>query len=415
MLVKLDQNTAQALQNRDSLLRGTNILDTIAPRGGIGQDQQIRQQQEPQDEVSDQSPYEDKFDDNIETITVTSVNASDNNNYLEPLVTTTDSPSSIISYQSSSNLIPLASSNHNQLYESNAQVSGDIRQEAATTSFDRNSRNSLERAPSATEAARQARKFKLHTSRLKHPAVDRASHRSATSDSKNFRLDKTSENRHRSIESPLKSPEADDIRASINRSLQEYSQLSHNKSTALDYRSDNDDSHHYRRHHRTIYTSHFDDEPNLIHHSPLLDNNYNNDVANGRLHSSPSFSIDVPESNLRGHDDNDSSSNFAHQLLKQSALRKKSTLHLVINRLANQGGQPYAIIGERTKLRLRRAQMRAASYVRRMNYYFRAYPAMKYYALAYIVIMQILVVYVLFFYQSSGGSSAHLSFEKIND
>lgn len=183
---------------------------------------------------------------------------------------------------------------------------------------------------------------------------------------------------------------ADDIRASINRSLLEYaveSTSSHNNkrgssTAALD---------------QTTYTSHFDSQPNLVSRNSV-DDSY--DLTSSRLHSSPSFKIDVP-------DDFSTENGIASQFLRQSALKKKSTfyLHNVINRLSNTGGRTNTIFGDETRIKLRRAQLRASSYVRRLNYYFRTYPMMKYVMFIYLVLMQLLVVYVLFFYQSSSSSS----------
>lgn len=217
----------------------------------------------------------------------------------------------------------------------------------------------------------QSRKFRLQTSKLNPTFNNRESKASSLANAH-------SSSSKRNI--PVISLGADDIRASINKSLQEYSQLS-SHTRLIDDRPE-----------QTSYSSHFDDQPNLISHSPR------NEDQSGRLHSSPSFSIDVPD---------DQTTDITSQILKQSALYKKSSfnLHKVINRLASHRGHSHSLLGDKTKIRLRRAQMRAASYLRRMNYYFQAYPAMKYWMIGYLVILQILVVYVLFFYQSSGSSN----------
>lgn len=233
--------------------------------------------------------------------------------------------------------------------------------------------NAIKCITSTHDSSYQSRKFKLQTSKLK-PTLYNGEFRAATT-----LANGSSRSSKRNI--PVISLGADDIRASINRSVQEYSQ-----SSSYDRLLDDQPQ-------ETSYSSHFDDQPIIVSKSP--DNN--NDQF-GRLHASPSFSISVPD---------DQATDITSRILKQSALNKKSpfNLHKVINRLASHRGHSYSLLGDKTKIRLRRAQLRAASYLRRMNYYFQAYPTMKYWMIGYLVLLQILVVYVLFFYQSSGSAS----------
>lgn len=185
--------------------------------------------------------------------------------------------------------------------------------------------------------------------------------------------------------------DADNIRASINRTLQEYSEylpspLGQTNQTQSD--SNN---------------SFFDQQPNLVSKTTTsgsqLDGSDYNSVADFPNRSN-SFSIDVPDdrSSIRTSDA------ITVHLLRQGSLRKKSTqyIHKVINRLANQNSNSRdSIFNDYMKIKLRRVQLRAASYARRLNYYFRAYPQMKYVMVGYLIVMQLLAVYVLFFYQSS--------------
>lgn len=355
MLVKLDQDTAQALQNHPQILTRSTVFD--GNRNELNHSHQdVRDSQI----VNDLKPDEDRLLNNTE------------NDIQYDAVIKTECPKGGNGIADSEQ-----TSSEDHVHD---RINKDVRQSDALRSNtpERDVRNDRVTKPVsnvASDSPSQSRKFKLQTSKLR-PALHNDVAKAALNHTNGYRgpLER---------DGPLISLGADDIRASINRSLQEYSQ----SSSQVGWREEILEP--------TTYSSHFDNQPNLI-SSPTADDN---DSA-GRLHSSPSFSIDVP-------DDSDQSTNITSQILKQSALRKKSpfNLHKVINKLASQRGHSQSLLGDKTKIRLRRAQMRAASYLRRMNYYFQAYPTMKYWMIGYLVILQILVVYVLFFYQSSGSSS----------
>lgn len=188
---------------------------------------------------------------------------------------------------------------------------------------------------------------------------------------------------------------ADDIRANINRSL-------------LDYASQNNQSD------ITQTTSYYDDNPTIIRHTNQLDD-HNDEMINKRLTSSPSFSINLPD-NL-AHDQGFIASSspvddIASRLRKLTSAKRKSTyyLHNVMNRLASANGPAATIFANQLRLKCQRFQMFAVNHARQLNYHFKAYPRLKYAALASLALMHILIIYVLFFYQSS-GSTTRLSSE----
>jgi hypothetical protein len=345
MLVKLDQETAQALQNQQILSRSTK---SDVNRNDVGHQLEDTQSNSTnEDHVSEKDKLIARADAEVQDETISADGDFDNNNGIANSGLTPDNDQAP-SLDHSAETSDFASKQDT----SNGQIS--------------------EFMVAATHSPNTSRKFKLKTSKLRANIHNGGA--GVTSTLKN------NYSRQSKSDSPLVSLGADDIRASINKSLQEYSQS---------FSRDQEE--------QTTYSSHYDNQPNLISHSTADHNG-----QNGRLHPSPSFTINVPD------DYNDQSTNITSQILSQSALKKKSpfNLHRVINKLANQRGQPQlSLFGDKTKIRLRRAQMRAASYLRRMNYYFQAYPTMKYWMIGYLVVLQILVVYVLFFYQSSGSSS----------
>lgn len=193
--------------------------------------------------------------------------------------------------------------------------------------------------------------------------------------------------------------DASDIRASINQSLQEYAsqalQQVQGPTTSLA---------HDRDHVPDESISYYDDQPNLANQSHL----YSPDEtpnSSRNLSTSNSFNIDFPDDARYGSQS--ASEDASIKVLRHKDLRKKSTFHLhtVINRLANSDGTAGPILSDEMKIKLRRAQLRAASYARRLNYYFRTHPMMKYVIVACLILMQLLVVYVLFFYQSNSSMS----------
>lgn len=195
-------------------------------------------------------------------------------------------------------------------------------------------------------------------------------------------------------QTPVTKPAADDIRASIKRSLEEYNLLSQPSNN---------------NNHQTPYSSHFDSQPLLATTSSQsqADNNHYhpNDhyLKANSLTTSSSFSIDFPDDRLDGRSPA-SRNNMASRYFKQTALKRRSSFSLqsVISRLARQtGNSNLRMIGNQMRLGLARTQRTMGSYARQLNYYFRAYPRMKYVALVYMVLLQLLVVYVLLFYQSN--------------
>lgn len=190
------------------------------------------------------------------------------------------------------------------------------------------------------------------------------------------------------VQQPKEYFEADDIRASINRSLQEYVTQSEPTITIAHSNVDPEIS---------STSQHFDNHPLLVKHSSK---NPRGVSSSSPLKNSSSFSIQVPE-DVSTPDTID----VTTKLLKQHTVsRKKSPMyiHRVLNSLAGIDNNPESLISDQTRLKLRRVKLRAASYARRLNYYFRVYPKLKYVVLGYILLMQLLVVYVLFFYQSAG-------------
>lgn len=191
--------------------------------------------------------------------------------------------------------------------------------------------------------------------------------------------------------------DASDIRASINQSLREYADqaLQH---VTWDNTNDHQPS-----------TSHYDDQPIIVTNASSHSNRSSQDggyISNQTIHSASSFNIDFPDETT--HDVRSSnSSDIAVRLLKHGGFKRKSTfyLHKVINRLASPNSASESLMTDQMKIKLRRAKLRAASYARRLNYYFKTYPMMKYVMLAYLVFIQIIIVYVLFFYQSNSSSS----------
>lgn len=389
MLVRLDQDAAQALQDPDVISRGTKILDkainTIS--GANTTDEQSDQQPlvpeipETNDHVqSEVSSTPGRLSRTADAVQYTPIVPKDDDSFIdteglaqqhgefEPELIRDPTP------------VPVAPANAEFTYH-NAPFTLQS-QEFVSTPESVSGNNQKSRS----DSRQQTRKFKLQISKLQRPIVDKKN---------NFRSESGYPSANGVMEARVDdttlatSPGADDIRASINRSLQEYSVSS---SVNMYPGSSNGE---------TAYSSHFDNQPNLVQISPSTEHGSSNDKRAGRSRNLNSFSIDLPN-NPSSLNDSQPSSDIASRLIKQASKRKSTfSIHQVINRLASQNGHSGPLIGESTKLKFRRAQMRAASYARRLNYYLRAYPTMKYWIVLYIVIMQLLVVYVLFFYQSN--------------
>lgn len=366
LLVKLDQNAAEALHNPEELLRGTKLLDQVISINNIqhNNSDMYREDTEPEPDKSDRA-----FEQTIEQTTY-----NDTNIVTAPQVTL---------YQTDLKLDDETVTPSCDIYSEN------VVQTIATDNDEpsNHSANNVESTQSLIPTtSRQPRKFTIQTSRT--------TSRTFMAEKRPNKKDIAREINHTSanganvkvIDRSLTNLGADDIRASINQSLQEYAVQS-TSSFAINNLSNSALG-------QTTYTSHFDSQP-ILAQGNLIDSDL----------TSPSFSIDVPDEKFSIETSADNS--IASQLLKQSVFKKKSTfyLHKVINRLASTGGQANAIIGDETRIKFRRAQLRAASYARRLNYYFRAYPMTKYVILIYVVSVQLLIIYVLFFYQSSSSST----------
>lgn len=398
MLVKLDQDAAQALQNPDGILRKAKLLDQAF---NTINDTHLIEDQETESLIVT-THYADNHESNQPNKDGSTGQTDDNQHstiqiqedQLVPQINILQSKDGVLQEPDTINHVQGQHRASNQ--DASPKISNNVENpklEVSSAEIKNGTVNNY-RIPvqdTPIEYAQQTRKFKLQTSKLRSQLVEKRTDKSQAPTF--FGRDKFNANGTRETlkgDLSIPSPDANDIRASINRSLQEYKLSSSIQIKTRDSPLE-----------QTAYTSHFDNQPNLVQHSPLLETNCR--LPADCTRSSSSFSIDVPDNYVNENP----SSDIAGRLIRQTASKRKSafSLHQVINRLANHNGQSNAIIDERTKMKLRRAQMRAASYARRLNYYFRAYPTMKYWMLGYIVIMQILVVYVLFFYQSSGSST----------
>lgn len=377
LLVKLDQNAAEALQNPEDLLRGTKLLDQVISTDNTEQDDSAdlnREDTKPEPDKPDKG-FEQTIENNYEQTTYdeTNVDSAPQVNHGQTNLKPDDATVTYPCDNYPENLVQTTTTDNDESQNHPTNDSELARNLTPTTS-------------------RQPRKFTIQTSRT----TSRTFMPEKRSNKRDVPEKITSANGSNSkvMDRSLINLGADDIRASINRSLQDYAVQS-TSSLAIKSASNSALI-------QTSYTSHYDSQPILT-----QGNLMHNDLTPNRF-SSPSFSIDVPDEQFFMETSADNA--ITSQLLKQSIFKKKSTfyLHKVINRLASTGGQANAIIGDETKIKFRRAQLRAASYARRLNYYFRAYPMTKYVILIYLVSVQLLIVYVLFFYQS-GSSSTDLS------
>lgn len=396
MLVKLDQDAAEALQHPDRLLRANKIIDQAVNSLSNYTGETANEETEPLDTRLENQGREN---DSAQNPTLMSNNVSSQSIRL----------SNNIDVSSSEINQPYASPNDTSLSDNNfttEQVNSTSGPQDTDNNVEMVKKNSLDLRDhpmvnplsERPNHSQPTKKFTIQTSksRLRNFAPEKRLYK-GTKVTKNLYDSRDNEVQtppKPESSSPVVSPGADDIRASINRSLQEYT-LKKTQRNETNSSLDSD---------QASYFSHYDSQPNLAQHSHLLETNYVNDLNSNRLHSHPSFSIDVPDERL---DSSSSQNDIATRLLKQNALKKKSTLYLhkVINRLASPNSRSDAIISDQMKIRLRRIQMRVGSYGRRLNYYFRTYPNLKYVMLIYLVLMQMLVIYVLFFYQSSSSTS----------
>lgn len=391
MLVKLDQDAAQALQQSDRLLSGSKLFDqalnTISTyRGEIPESESsvgYEQNSKPEDSASTDSHAnqpDSYVDRNSQGQIISTSQLPDKG--CDPML---DEPNHVSSIPSRENNSHRDTIGHSEIYENGDKLVPTIPDGSSTET------------PEHDEINRYSHKFTIQTSNSSARLYSKKlSNRKLVSSSSRGLAGTIGLENQQMTEALVVGPEANDIRASINRSLREYTIQSSSGSLKRWSRATSKE---------TPYTSHFDSRPNLINHASLLvDSNYEKKVNSSRLHSSPSFSIDVPDD---GQEVRPDLSNIATRL-RQSTSRKDTTsyLHRVINTLANTTGHTHrSIIGDQLKLKFRRAQLRSASYARRLNYYFRTYPMMKYLMLVYLLLMQLLVVYVLFFYQSSSSST----------
>jgi len=384
MLVKLDQDAAEALQKPENLLKRAKLLDSAFKSINT-------YRSDPPG--NDYAPTKSEENNRSDFGELSLDRQCDGSNQIE---TCAQSIALLdAGYDNGSG------SSHNIQPEPGflQQISEDTLKTQDTCVRDDNVIQELTNTTISAELPRQATtssRFTMQTSgeRLRHFRSNRPiSKRNVTRN-----LDQTKYNEFEGaarFDSFINSARVDDIRASINQSLQEYTYQSYSMHARSDSRASTPACH-----------SHFDNQPNLVRNPALVSSSYDNNLVGQEQPSS--FSIDLPGDRF----DNEQSSNIAARLLQQSASKRKSVLYLhrVINRLASHAGPSNTILGEQFKIKFRRAQLRAASYARRVNYLFRTYPTMRYLMLTYLVLMQILVVYVLFFYQSS-SSSNDLSFQ----
>lgn len=367
MLVKLDQDAAEALQNSDGLL-SSKLLDKAK----------------------------------------NTLSVDRNGNSTQPQETSSDIAQSIVS-NTQVTTSPNATHDNGECASSEYTTSWTERVESKSVDSD-SKRDKVEKATPTTELYKDDEILvKSKDDDLKDPRQERTDQRAAQFRLQTNSIRRPSALRRKPLTENQRPPttlaqadaedcpeklvklDADNIRASINRTLQEYSEY---LPAALGQTSHSQ---------LASNTSFFDQQPNLVSTSTTRTSHLNgndHDSLRDIADRSNSFTIDVP--------DNRSCSNTSDaitvQLLKQGSLRKKSAqyIHRVINRLANQSSNGRdSLINDYMKIKFRRVQLRAASYARRLNYYFRAYPQMKYVMVGYLVAMQLLVVYVLFFYQSS--------------
>lgn len=403
MLVKLDQNAAVALQNHEKILRGSKILDQA-----LGSISNVETASDPISSVASFTRQDDREElyasvtVQNETIPDNSLNNNSNNDINTESDINSDQSRQLDHDRVHNYLEPSSSqsftSDHTDFLSGLQNSDNDNRQDYGSNI------NTLQNPHDSSHLFEQSsaltsKKFTIQTSKSRarnFTPEKRADRRGNLSFSQSDRTNGIHSSELKSSLSPT-SPGADDIRASINRSLQEYTLKTPQKILRNELSSNANSG-------QISHSSHFDNQPNLVQHTPLPYPDQDDDPKSNRVSSSPSLSIEVPDersniSSLRN--------DIASRLLHQSALKKKSTfyLHKVINRLTYPSSQQNAIISDQMKIRFRRAQMRAVSYGRRLNYYFRTYPNLKYVVLIYLVLLQILVLYVLIFYQSNSSSS----------
>lgn len=365
ILVKLDQDAAQALQGSDGLLVNTKLPDNSATDN----------EESPVHNLAD--VHVNSYDIDDDSVAVLqrqselsrpSVNTSDN----EPSSGSVRSPQPIFQSAVKTELSRPsktvdATSNHDYL------------------SSIASHQNDAPQISTRAEEPLHSRKFRIQSSANGNSIFRLSNHKGANG----FDAGKLADEMRnfRDATKPIEHFEADNIRASINKSLQDYA--SERKPRTITPQLDLEQTH-----------QHFDNQPIVVKHPSK---NHQVNSSSSPLKSSSSFSIQLPE-DVPTSDATD----MAARLLKQhSASRKKSPLniHKVLNSLTSFDRQSDAIISDQTRVKLRRLQLRAASYARRLNYYFRVYPNLKYVVLCYILFMQLLIVYVLFFYQSTGSAT----------
>lgn len=193
---------------------------------------------------------------------------------------------------------------------------------------------------------------------------------------------------------PLLNP--NDVKASIKQSLLEYA-IQHDRQ--------------YRDQDRLSNNDHDDEtfDDYGYDNNSHFDSHYQSIKPSMRNHPSNSFSIELPENNSDSLSNSPKSNEIAMRILREISKKKKSTsfyLHKALNQLDNISR---FIIRDRTRKRFGRARLTTANYAHRLNHYYQTYPIVKYAILGYLFLMQLLVVYVLFFYQPSGKPSELVS------
>lgn len=386
LLEKIDQDAAQALQNPEGILKGTKLINQAwnsteyyTSHEGSDRLDDARNQLEDDHHIDGNlRQIQIQTSENIPTTSNDTVLAHEGELFVEPQRSKL-TPNDRINEDRSQLLQEQSDKTHSNDISDSQQV---MQSYGPSTDHSGQSTNSSEptRQKLATDSKTydQKRKFKLQAVKLKLT--------NSTATPSNEIADKAR------LAKPQE-PVADEIRASIHQALRSYTP-SHNS------RTNQQPNYRYQTSSPTASSSFYDNQPNLIYESSPSRTHRSNGVTSIRRNdSSESISINVPER---------SSSNIASQILRQSVSNRKSafSLHKVINRLSN--GRSSSIFDDRTKMRLRQAQARIASYLQRLNYYLRAYPKLKYWIIIYLVILQVLCVYVLFFYRAT-SSSTYLS------
>lgn len=253
----------------------------------------------------------------------------------------------------------------------------DVGEKSASASSEATSTNeqrtSMTKANNLVVGAKQDKRISKTTRFAMQTSVKRD--RLFIASNKNNRSQSTRSDKESEFEDNL---DARGIKASINQSLREYVSKASSRLPCIDSDFNTSNAH----------NSFFDDQPDIV--------------------TQPqSFSLEMDSIHDKYNNGfSTHGESVALKLLRQSASKNRSKFYLpkFLNRLARSNGSINYLFGNEMRISLRRARMRATSYLRRFDYYFQTYPMMKYVICSYLIFIQLLIVYVLFFYQSSSVS-----------